>query len=186
MGTKSKSAAYRAVKGISILICAVILAGSPGILTGCSMKESDHDGFSDDRSDHFDVPDIVLDKAEELVAEWYTVMQADFADYDYTDWRIASLAHCYTYEDFDGMVLQIYQLNHEFLSGKPENVKLVGGMSISEDGWVTTDYPNSRFLVFWQNGENLSFLTWMFENDCVPGDETFTEDLKNQLENIEI
>ena len=121
-------------------------------------------------------------KTEELVAEGYSAEQADHAEYYYTDWRIESLAHCYTYENFEGKVLQVYQLNHQFLSNKPENIYLAGGMSITEDGWVTIDYPNSRFLIFQQDEETLSFLAWMFENDCLPGDEVFSNDLKNQLE----
>ena len=63
---------------------------------------------------------------------------------------------------------------------------LTGGMSITEDGWVTPDYSNSRFLVFQQNGDNLSYLTYLFENDCYPSDEIFTDDLRNQLEAIDI
>ena len=163
--------------GVYILICAVILTISLGTLVGCSTNEPDNDKF-------FEVPDVVLEKAKELVAGWYAAGQEDFADYYFTDWRIESLAHCYTYEDFEGMVLQVYQLNHEFLSDKPENISLAGGMSITEDGWVTADYPNSRFLIFQQDGETLSFLACMFENDCLPGDEMFSDDLKNQLEDI--
>ena len=158
------------------MICMLVLTVSLVALVGCSTNEPDSDKL-------FDVPDVVLEKTEELVAEWYVAEQAEHTEYYYTDWRIESLAHCYTYEDFEGMVLQIYQLNHQFLSDKPENILLVpNNMIITEDGWVTIDYPNSRFLIFQQDEETLSFLTWMFENDCFPGDEVFSNDLKNQLE----
>ena len=127
---------------------------------------------------------MLVEKAEELIIGWYLNEQANNEEYSYTDWRIESLTHCYTYDDFEGMELQIYQLNHEFLSDKPENVILAGGMSVTDDGWVTPGYPNSRFLVFRQDGETLSFLVCLFENDCFPGDEIFSEDLKNLLEDM--
>lgn len=157
--------------GAYILICAVILAVSLGALIGCSINESS------------DVPDIVWEKAEELVAGWYAFDSTNHEEYYFTDWRIESLTHCYTYEDFDGMVLQVYRLNHEFLSDKPENIILAGGTSITEDGWVAFN-PNSGYLVYEQDGEELSFLVFMSENDCFPGDEVFSNDLKYQLENI--
>ncbi len=130
-----------------------------------------------------EIPELVWEKAEEYVTELYSYDWANIEEYDYIDWRITSLEHCYTYEDFEGMVLQVYRLDFQFLSDHPENVELVGGMSITEDGWVTIDYANSRFLIFRQEGETRSYLKIMCENDCSPGDETFTNDLKNRLEN---
>lgn len=122
------------------------------------------------------VPDIVMQKAEECVEKLYSEGW-QLAD-TYTDWRIESLTHSYTYEDFEGMILQVYQLNYQFLFQKPEAVQLVGGMSVDEDGWVVTDYPNSHYLIFRQDGDALVYLCLMFENDCYPGDETFTSDLQ--------
>lgn len=170
-----------------ILTSVVVLAVGLGMLTGCSRDESDNEELSEESGkDNIDVPDItVLKKAEELVAEWYSIESASFEDYCFTDWRIESLAHCYTYEDFEGMVLEIYQLNYEYLSGKPENVILVGETTITEDGWVAFN-PNSRFLVYERTGEELSFMVFMSENDCFPGDEVFSNDLKYQLESIGI
>lgn len=162
--------------GIAVLICAIVLTIGVGTLVGCTADKQEEKTF--------DVPNVVVEKAEELITGWYLNEQANNEEYAYTNWRIESLTHCYTYDDFEGMVLQIYQLNHEFLSDKPENILLAGGMSVTDDGWVTPGYPNSRFLVFKQDGETLSFLVCLSENDCFPGDELFSEDLKNLLEDM--
>lgn len=169
-----------------ILTSVVVLAVSLGMLTGCSRDESDNEMLLEESGkDNIDVPEIVLKKAEEHVAEWYSIESASFEDYCFTDWRIESLIHCYTYEDFEGMVLEVYRLNYEYLSGKPENVILAGETTITEDGWVAFN-PNSRYIVCERTGEELSFLVYMFENDCFPGDEVFSNDLKYQLESIGI
>ena len=183
--------------GFIILLCTFVLIISFGLLIGCSVSESgsstnlsEEDGSTNisERivAENVDVPAIVLDQAKEMVSEWYTTAQADFADYGYVNWRIELLTHCYTYDDFEGMTLLIYQLNYELLSEQPDKVMLVGGMNITEDGWVTPDYSNSRFLIFRQDRDTLSYLTWLFENDCYPPDEVFTDDLRNQLESMGI
>lgn len=128
------------------------------------------------------IPDIVQEEAEAWAAETYAYYKEAAAENNYSDWRTESQEHCYTYEDFNGMTLQVYRLNIEFLSDTPESVVLIGGMSMSEDGWVVPDYPNSRYLIFQQDGKSLVFLARMVENDCEPGDETFTNDLKQRLE----
>lgn len=132
-------------------------------------------------ADDSDVPYVVLEEAEAWTIEEYEYYKEAAADNNYIDWRIESREHCYTYEDFEGMILQIFRFNIEFLSDTPENVVLIGGMSMTEDGWVVPNYANSRYLVFRQDGESLVFLTRMFENDCQPGDEVFTDDLKRRL-----
>lgn len=189
--------------GFILLACAVVLTAVFGTLTGCSVAPSKQDASAlasaqdaegsgaasgQDASAQGqaagDIADIVRESAEELVAGWYASAQADFADYHYSDWRITSLEHCHAYEDFDGMALQVYQMNFEYLSDAPDNVILAGGMTMTEDGWVMPDYPDSRFLVFGQDGEELSFLACMFENDCFPGDEAFDQDLRLQLEEL--
>ena len=182
--------------GFIILLCTFVLVISLGLLIGCSVPVSGSStSVSEEEStkiserivaENVDVPEIVLDHAKELVAEWFVWAQTEFPDYGYANWRIELLTHCYTYKDFEGITLQIYQLNYELLSEQPENVMLAGGMSITEDGWVTPDYSNSRFLIFQQNGDDLTYLTYLFENDCYPPDEVFTDDLRNQLESTDI
>lgn len=129
-----------------------------------------------------DVPDVVVDAAGQYVTEMFqggrrNGINAD----DYSTWRIESLAHVYTYEDLMGMTLQVYQLNYEFLAIDPESVLLVGGMTIDDEGWVVPGYANSTYFIFKQEGEELTHLLTLFENDCSPGDETFTSDMKLRL-----
>lgn len=128
---------------------------------------------------NWEVPNIVKEAAMELVEQKYTSMQ----DANYSNWRIESLAHVYTYEDIEGMMLQIYQLNYEFWTDEPENITLAGSMTIDEDGWVVPEYANSTFLIFQQDGNSLSYLNYIMENDCEPGDEIFTNDLIYRLNN---
>ena len=129
-----------------------------------------------------DVPDVVLDAAKQYVAERFQGGRRDGINADdYSDWRIESLAHAYTYDDLFGMTLQVYRLNYEFLASNPESILLVGGMTIDEEGWVVVDYANSTYFIFQQEREKLIHLLTLFENDCSPGDETFTSDLKLQL-----
>ena len=129
-----------------------------------------------------DVPDVVLDAAKQYVTEMFqggrrNGINAD----DYSTWRIESLAHVYTYEDLMGMTLQVYQLNYEYLAIDPESVLLFGGMTIDDEGWVVPGYANSTYFIFMQEGEELIHLLTLFENDCSPGDETFTNDIKLRL-----
>lgn len=115
-------------------------------------------------------------------AEWYAKTAYEtavrsFVDYDYIAWRVKYWEKCYTYDDLEGKVYEIYRFDYEFLSESPEKVELAGGMSISGDGWVTPEYPDSRYLIYERDGEQREFVTMLSENDCVPGDEVFTEDL---------
>lgn len=190
--------------GAAVLVCVVLLAGSMGMLISCSAdgtgQQPEQGAAKNETVDTREtqeqeraesteevestenvgtglneVPDVVWQKVEEYVEDVY--LEGWQSVDTFSDWRIESLAHSYTYDDFEGMVLQIYQLNYQFLSDNPEEVLLVGGMSIDEEGWVNVEYPYSNYFVFRQDGDTLTYLRTMFENDCVPGDETFTNDL---------
>lgn len=190
--------------GAAILACVVLLAGSMGMLISCSADETGqqskqsgakretdavHETEAQERTESTEVvestenveadnevPDIVRKKVEKYVEDRY--LDGWQSVDTYSDWRVESLTHSYTYDDFEGMVLQIYQLNYQFLSNDPEEVKLVGGMSIDAEGWVIVEYPYSNYFVFRQDGDTLTYLSTMAENDCLPGDETFTNDLR--------
>ncbi len=126
------------------------------------------------------VPAEVLERAEQYVEEAYQAVLGSASDYDYANWRIEHLERCYTYEELEGKTYEIYQLNFQFQSVSPKKVILTGGMSITEDeglSWVVPDYPDSRYLVFEKAEEEQKFIVVMFENDCFPGDEIFTEDM---------
>ncbi len=169
--------------GLAVLLCAVVLTIGLGTFIGCSVEKSEKPSEGT-VADGVAVPDVVLEEARKLAAQWYAGARENNADYNYSNWRIESLEQCYTYEDFDGMTLQLYRMNHQFLSDTPEKIVAAGGMDVTEDGWVTPEYANCRYLVFRQDGESLSFLTVLFENDCFPGDELFDEDLRLQLEEL--
>jgi hypothetical protein len=99
-------------------------------------------------------------------------------------WRRSSNSH--TYEDFDGLRLEVYRMNYEFRSEAPENIALVGGMYITEDNWVCPVYPDCTYLIFKREGELLTYLFAMMENDTSPGEETFYGDLKIRLKELNL
>lgn len=123
--------------------------------------------------------------AEQYAKEAYQAVKGGAHDYDYTDWRVKYWEECYTYDDLEGKVYEVWRFDYEFLSASPEDVVLAGGMSISEDGWVVPEYPDSKYLIFEKNGERRDFVTMMSENDCMPGDEVFTGDLLAFIEEYE-
>ncbi|WFA09056.1 hypothetical protein [Tissierella sp. Yu-01] len=128
--------------------------------------------------DGIDVPDAVLTAAKNRVQIVFDMDLEEYPDYGYINWRIESLDYSYTYEDLDGMQIVIYQMNYEFLSESPENIILAGGMYITEDNWVMPNYPNSTFLIFKQEDDSLISLGTVMINDSIPGEETFTEDIR--------
>lgn len=129
--------------------------------------------------DSVETSGTVLEMAKEFVSEKYEEMQGS----GYSNWKIDTLEHTYTYEDLEGMNVQIYQLNYAFLAEDPEKVMLAGGMTMDEDGWVVPEYANCTFLAIVQDRSAPSYQI-LVENDCFPGDEVFTADLKTAL-NIE-
>lgn len=138
--------------------------------------------FSEDTPNQ-EIKGIILEKS--AIPENVLTAAVDFLENmqgsDYSNWKINSLVHSYTYDNLDGMELQIYQLNYAFLAENPEEVILAGGMTMDDKGWVVPEYPNSTYLVFKQEGDVLSYVTTLFENDCFPGDEVFTNDLRQSL-----
>lgn len=191
--------------GICILLCVILFTIGLGTLMGCTAAgetksdmrtptEAEEDSANDIPSAEristesendgavTDIPDTVWQEAQAWTTEEYEYHKRVSPGNHYSDQRIESLSHCYTYEDFEGMVLQVYRMNIEFLSDMPESVFLAGGMTMTEDGWVVPDYPNSRYLIFRQDGETLTLLIRLFENDCDAGDNIFTKDLKHQWE----
>ncbi|MDE7323314.1 MAG: hypothetical protein K2N73_11465 [Lachnospiraceae bacterium] len=186
------------------LACVIACAVNMGMLSGCAaadsggldaafimartdssenMNEMDSSAMRETQDSEVNgdvVPDIVKRKAEEIVEQRF--LSGKQRGDSYLDWRIESLGHVYTYDDFNGMILQVYCLNYQFLSENPEELLLAGGMSVVEDGWVNTEYENSNYLIYRQDGDSLSYMDIMFENDCYPGDETFTSDMQWRCE----
>jgi len=128
----------------------------------------------------FDVPDMVLERAEKQAETDFNAYSADYPDYEYVDWRIDTLGKVYVYDDLYGMTLDVYYMSCEFLSDAPENVRLPGGMSMSDDGWVWHDYIN--YLIF--DADSDAFLGTLVEIDASPGTVTFTDDLSEMLADL--
>ena len=62
-----------------------------------------------------DVPDIVLENAKKQVYyEYYTTVKTDDTKCNFSNWRITSLEQCYTYDNLEGMVLPVYQMDFSF------------------------------------------------------------------------
>ena len=135
------------------------------------------------------IPDYVCEAAAEQTEEEFDNNKDAGEYYESTkpeavwhalDWRVEDLRHSYTYEDFDGMKLDIYVYNVKFLSDNPENMLLAGGMYITDDGWYCPNYDNSRYLVF----EGEKFICAFGSNDSEPGTDLFTSGLGKELYNL--
>ncbi|MBQ8279184.1 MAG: M56 family metallopeptidase [Roseburia sp.] len=180
---KNKKVTASAV-AISILILAIVVvlfatsADSESAAGGGDASEIEATDAGKDLGE-FEVPDVVAETANAWVAQCFGNIESD----NYLDWRVESLEYAYTYDDFDGMTLQVYRMNYEYLIADPEQILLAGGMSIDEEGWLVPEYPNCTYLIFEQVGDELSYLTTLMENDCEAGDELFTNDLRTRLEN---
>ncbi len=155
------------------------------ISAGCAVNDSEKAGTPNDEIgivlDGIDVPELVLKSAKEKVQRDFELAVEEFPNYEYTNWRIEALDYDYTYEELDGMELDIYQMNYEFFSEAPENIEVAGGMQITEDHWVTPGYPNSTYLIFQKEDDELSFIESMMINDSSPGEQLFTDDLHRVL-----
>ncbi len=123
--------------------------------------------------------------SEQIKGEAKNYVQEQFELYGegYSDWRIEDLRYQYTYDDFNGMKLHIYRFNYEFLANNPDEVELVGGMEMDEEGWVVPGYPNSNHLIFEEKDGKLEFVGKFGANDCYPGDALYTSDLQNWWNN---
>lgn len=120
------------------------------------------------------VPEIVQETAREFVVKKMETGQ-------YQDWKIGFLELVYTYEDLNGKIFEVYQMDYECKAENPQKVTLAGGMTMDENGWVRPEYANSTFLIFERQDNELFYATALVENDCAPGDDIFTYDLQTAL-----
>lgn len=176
---------------VSILVIAAIV-----VLFGTSAKEKEEDKHSIDGSivtqestmgetglisDNVAVDGTALEMAKEVVARQFAQMK----DLGYINWRIDALTEEYSYgpneeQILDQINVNVYQLDFSFLAEDSDEIMLAGGMTMDEDGWVTPEYPGSTYLCVVADGGALSYVV-LTENDCFPGDEVFTADLKQLL-----
>lgn len=170
MKTKKVTVGILAVSVISVVAVIIIFA------TSGKTEPNEH------VATNFDVPEVVLEQAKEYVLNNYNRAIEDdpnisWDHFDYIDWRLEKLDHVYTYENFvDHANYEIYQMSYRFLSGSPEDVLLIGGMTITEDGWVATSDSNI-YMVFKREGDALTYHTVLCEDFCSPGDVAFTHGL---------
>ncbi|MPM01900.1 hypothetical protein SDC9_48140 [bioreactor metagenome] len=160
-------------------------------------------------AENLSVPDQALTAAKDYVRQQYEYwcnstgaygmvdgseqMIGEPASYD--NWRIEELGLAYSYKELDGeavsafqqtvdsnwQTLEVYRLDYRIHTTTPDKVVLAGGMMLDDDGWLLPTYPNSTYLVFVMNNGTLQYLFSAMENDCAPGDEVFTNDLKVRL-----
>ena len=122
-----------------------------------------------------------LEMAKEVVAEQFSQMQ----DFGYSNWRIESLAEEYKYgpneEQGLGSMLRVsvYGLEYAFFTENPDEIALPENMTMDEEGWAKHEYP-ATYLCVIADGGALSYIV-LTENDCEPGDDIFTEELKRLL-----
>ncbi len=137
-------------------------------------------------------PEAVLQAAEELILkemEQWEILQEGaserilYGTYNYLDWRISSLELSCTYENLDGADYQVWLMNYEFLVDDPDAVILVGGMAMDSEGWLTAGYPDSEYLIFEKQDDELAFVTAAMINDSTPEMEGFREDIRVALSN---
>lgn len=121
-----------------------------------------------------------LEMAKEVVAEQYTQMQ----DLGYVNWRIDGLSEKYVYgpneeKGIGQMRVSVYQLEYAFLAENTNEAAIPENMTMDEEGWASQEYPNTYLCVV-ADGGALSYVV-LAENDCVPGDDVFTEELESLL-----
>ncbi len=122
-----------------------------------------------------------LEMAKDVVSRQFTQMK----DFGYINWRIDALTEEYAYGPNeeqslgDMMRVSVYRLEYSFLAEDPKAVALAENMSMDEEGWAKQEYPASYLCVI-ADGGALSYKV-LLDNDCVPGDEVFTADLKQLL-----
>ncbi len=120
-----------------------------------------------------------LAMAKEVVSKQFAQMEES----GYINWRIDSLTEEYYYETsiefLNDRAVTVYRLEYSFLVKNPENSKLDENSIIDEDGWVSAKSPNTYLCVV-KDGGALSYIM-LTVNDCAPGDEAFTEELKRML-----
>lgn len=118
-----------------------------------------------------------LEMAKEVVSEQFTQMQ----DFGYVNWRIDALTKKYVYgpneeKGLGDMRVSVYQLEYAFLAETTDEIAIPENMTMDEDGWAMQEYPNT-YLCIVADGGALSYVV-LTENDCIPGDDAFTEELE--------
>jgi len=124
----------------------------------------------------FHLKDYFETYAEGIRAERQRVAPKDgYGDihYDGFDW-------VYTYPEENGKELLVFLTDWSIAIENEQPTSLAGGMYVENGRWYW-GYP--VYLIVEHNGDYVTRTFVMMENDCFPGDETFTNDLNNRLAN---
>ena len=88
-----------------------------------------------------------------------------------------------------GVEIETWRINYEYHTTTPEAAEnvIVGGMYLTEDGWLCPTYPNCTYLFFQVEGDKRHFLITALKNDCSPestesGRERFYREVGELLE----
>lgn len=113
-------------------------------------------------SENVTVTGTPLEMAKKVVSEQFEQMKES----EYVNWKIDSLTEEYVYEttkeSYGDMRVSVYQLKYSFLEKNPEKMEF------------------NTYLCVVKDGGALSYVV-LEENDCVPGEDAFTEKLKQLL-----
>ena len=132
-------------------------------------------------SEDVSVAGTPLEMAKQVVAKQFNEMK----EYGYSNWRIDSLTEEYKYGPNekqslgDMLWVNVYRLESAFFAENRDEITLPENLTMDEDGWAKQEYPGPYLCVI-ADGGAVSYRV-LTENDCEPGDEAFTEKLKQLL-----
>ena len=138
----------------------------------------DSRGTTDHVMEGCSAPQTVIDKAKELVRERMPQRGDEIGrtgrgtpildEAEYDDWRLESVTELPAVQ-VGGISLRVYRINCEYHTTTPGNVLLMGGMYLTEDGWVSPGYPDCDYLFFRAEEDGgLTFLWSEMSNDLGP------------------
>lgn len=198
---------------VLLLALLVVAAAVVALLTGRAVRpgavevEVAFDHVGNDLTSSFFVPEDVLDAAKEYVRQLYPtdgMRAAHWGEYNastgqYEEWpdppaisfdgaRLESMKGPWA-KEWRGQQLEIWQLNYEYHTdadaGLIWDYFIVGGMYLTEDGWLCNTYPNSTFLIFTVEGEKRQYVDAIMNNTDDPGSGDFWQSMADRMVELE-
>lgn len=84
-------------------------------------------------------------------------------------------------KEWRGQQLEVWELNYEYHTDADADLVwnhfIVGGMYLTEDGWLCPTYPNSTFLIFAQEDGQRRYVDAIMNNTDEAGDDDFWADV---------
>lgn len=132
-----------------------------------------------------DVPQAVEDAAVALIRDEFEAWNTSggpnssmTGDARFDDWRIEALEPAANYVGLEGYDIDVYWVVYGIHTPDPDQIRLVGGMELTEDGWLPF---RSTYLYFDVGTGAPEYLFPLIENDCQPSSDLFTNDLIDAL-----